>query len=46
MKNLYILCKNEKIINIHSDDYILMCVDINTMVRLQLSKIVFCKETI
>jgi hypothetical protein len=46
MKNLCILCKDEKIINVHNDDYTFMCVDVNIMVKFQPSKIVFCNETI
>jgi hypothetical protein len=46
MKNLYIFCENEKIINIHSDDYTFMCIVVNIMARFQPSKIIFCKEII
>jgi len=46
MKNLCISCKDEKIINIHNDDYTLLCVDVNIVVGLQLSKKQFCKENI
>jgi hypothetical protein len=40
------LCKDEKIINVHNDDYTFMCVDVNIMVKLQSRKNVFCKDTI
>jgi len=44
MKNLYILCENEKIIKIHSDDYTFMCIDVKLWPDSNLVKFFFARK--